>query len=371
LKSGGWPAVDELGSRPELRPNLEVLANGKDAEASWWAVAALDEIEARERAGGAAATPLRVTLDARERPVEEVVKAILSRMGCRLVEWPKETKKVTVSFKDTLLLDALRDLARLSGLKMARRSGMTFRLEESEEKPPRGPTFLRGAFGVSLVSMLEETVAAFKEEPKSRLEIAFFVEGDPRVRILGTVKVRVHCAVDDTGKSLVPPKSPPAPREVPETPTLLSLEVPARQARKIALLRGEIEVKLAAKTEELVFDDLQGKLPQRKESGGVSAVLRKFEFDEREYDAELALSFPGGAGQLDFEAVLLEDAVGKSYGSQEKGMTTLPSGVKEEVVSFQFVPAGFVDPPTKLRIPIDTGLYSQKIPFEFRDIVIR
>src|ERR1041384_5387945 len=152
LKASEWKAVDELGAKPELKSKLAALAEGKDAEAAWWAGAALAELEARESAGKAWAPPVRITMKANEASVGELLRELVSRAKGRGLDVAEGDHPVTVAFRETPYLQALDEICRQAGLVLARGAGG--KLQAVVGEPPHGPRFYHAGFAVSVLSLV-------------------------------------------------------------------------------------------------------------------------------------------------------------------------------------------------------------------------
>jgi hypothetical protein len=371
LKSGGWAAVDELGAKPEMKSAIAELAGGKDVEVAWWAGAALDELEAREKAGDAYLPPLRITLEAKDRSAGELLRELMAKAKGRPIDLPEGDHPITVSFRDTSYLEAIDEVCRLAGLVLARGAGG--RLQAVPAEPGHGPRFYHAGFAASVVSLVQRTDVTFREEPASQLHLTISLRADPRLRILDEeVTCALSRAEDDTGRSLLKEGAKPTirirgPAEGGAVGQL-ALAVPAGDAKKIALLRGSATLTLAKKVEEIVFENVSKNGTQDRESGGVKASLKSVTREGEEIRLELELSAKDRVFWPSTDNLSLEDGEGSPY--QKWGSSMNSSGTSASY-RLNYRDRNAQGPPEKFRISVVTETYPRQVRFEIKDLVLR
>ncbi len=371
LRKGGWTAVDELLSKGDAKAKLAELAAGKDAELAWWADAALAGIEAREKAGDAYVLPQRVTFVARDRSAGDVLRELMAASKSRPIDVPEGDRPVTVSFRGAPFLEALDEVCRQAGLAIVRGPGG--KLQAVPGDPPRGPRFHHGGFAASVLSLVRRTDVTFREDPASQLQLTLLLRSEPRLRI---VDAEVTCSIvraeDDTGRSLLRDGPKPTVRVRPPSEggavALLSLALPADEARKIVLLRGTVALTLARKVEEIVFENVGKAGVQVREAGGIKASLAKVEREKEEIRLELELSAKEKVLWPDTDSLVLEDAEGRPYQRWGSSMNSTGTSATYRLTYRDREGLGV---PERLRLSVVTETYPRRVPFELKDVVLK
>jgi hypothetical protein len=283
-------------------------------------------------------------------------------------------RPVTLAFKEVPYLQALDEVLRQSNLILARGAGG--RLQAVTGDFPAGPRFYHDGYGVSVLALVRRTEATFKGPPVSQLNLQLYLRGDPGFRLLDSeAECLLVRAEDDTGRSLLrepEESSKPSVRFRGQgeggAVAMIVLGVPAPGARRITLLRGTSILTLARASAEILFEGLGKKPSQDREAGGVKAQLRKLERSGEDIRLEVELTGPEGTRWPDTDALLLEDADGRSY--QRWGSSINTSGTSA-VYRMTYRDRDALGPYERLRITVVTETYPRKVYFELKDLVLR
>ncbi|MBI3855431.1 MAG: hypothetical protein HY293_07045, partial [Planctomycetes bacterium] len=180
LKREGWKAVEELGAQAALKPELEKLAAGDDAELRWWAGAALAEIEARAKGAAAYIDVRRVTLEAKEKKASEILADLLAVENLRLTgDLTPAEKAVSVAFKGTPFFEAVDGVCREAGCVLRRRTDGDFEVKIDDGRTIRPNTYA-GPTSVAVRSLTFRSQADFRGDPAHRLDLGLSFRMDPR-----------------------------------------------------------------------------------------------------------------------------------------------------------------------------------------------
>lgn len=370
LKRDGWKAVEELAAQPKLKPDLEKLAGSDDAELKWWAGAALAEIDARA-CGIADFENRRVTLEAKERPAHEVLAQLLAPDGLRLTG-PQASAPITVSFKSAPVLAALDEVCRQAGCALRRKPN-----DEIEAQPDRSneigrPIQYAGPQAFLVGDVTHRTVTDFAGEPRQDLHLRLTVRGDPRAWMpVEPCGWKIVSAVDDTGRSLSVEsdggsKSWSGGVQPPSISLSLEFSAPAREARRIARLRGIATLALSRKPEEIVFTDVL-KDDQTREVRGIKVTLKKVTLEDREYRVRLEAAGKGAPSpRFMLRQARLEDAGGGGF---FEGGGVSAEGESLLLKSFRAWDKDRV--PVRVRVTLLPDAYGRTVYFEIKDIPIR
>jgi hypothetical protein len=243
LKAGGWKAVEECAARPDLKPELEKLAAGTDADLKWWSGAALAELDARAAMGELYPKPIRLTLEKKDAPAAEIVAEILEKAGVPLETVPDSLGTVTVSFHDRPFLEALDDVCRRSRLSLRPARGGRPGVGLGSGDMVSAPGIYAGLFGWIVESVARTSEATFYEPPTTHLAVCLALRFDPRVVVRGIdTDYVVIAAEDDGGRSLLlaGKQTRSVSRRGGEHRLAYTLSVapPSAGAKQMALLRG-------------------------------------------------------------------------------------------------------------------------------------
>jgi hypothetical protein len=365
LKRDGWKAVEELGTQPKLKPELQKLAEDGSDDLKWWAGATLAEIDARDK-GADYVGSRRVTLEARERKAHEILSELLAPDRLQLTGDLKPAEKpVSVTFRDTPVFQALDDVCREAGCALRRKTdGMI------EVRPAGGvterPNTYAGPMSVAVTEFTLKSTADFRSEPQALLRIGITIRMDPRFWLL-----RRNCtwsfvsALDDTGAALAVTDPGGWGGSGVDQPFAYSMHPgvapPGKKAKKIAVLRGIATVRICRSPQELVFTDLLTAPDQVREAGGIKITLRKVAFQDGEYEALLDYEPKDAPAAPALDDLLLEDAKGFRFphGSGSSGNGSVFGIFRPTVPGKE---------PVRLRVDVPVGVHERKIYFELRDI---
>jgi hypothetical protein len=361
LKAGRWDAVAKAD--PKDRARLEELAKSEDRELQWWAGAAIADLDSRDLL-----PPLKVTLAAKSRVASSLLEEILGLAGLKLAPAGNATgTAIDVDFRDAPFLAAVDEVCRKGRVSLYRQEN-AFRVAQMGAGG-EGPRFCAGLVAANVRQVTHLTAADFLSEPSSHVTVGLGVWLDPRLRIRGRDnRWSVWSAEDDRGKPL------PLRKGLEQHSNFVhasaggmfvqaSLETPPADARRIALLRGQLTVTLTKKTEDLLVEKLSSGESSQKKVGPVEARVLKCERAGAAYEVvvELTTAEKGWQGP-EMDEFALENSAGARFRREHRGSR---SGWK---YTLNFRAEDGLGAPERLRVPLVVETVTRQAYFELRDI---
>jgi hypothetical protein len=397
--------VDLGSASPEIESRLRrLLRETHDDEAASRAQAALRLIAENKAAG-----PTAITLHLKDADAKTAFTTLSKVSGIDLATEPPDlwaqkpaggvgASPITLDADAQPFWSVFRDLCRQARVEPDFGDNGRFKLLESTDgKWAATPAVVAGPVLIRAVKITETRALEFADpanpELSRSLEMNFYVE--PRLRVLADAfAARIEFAIDDQGKSLMPP--PPAAGEaaadeqeltnVADTSRLWELDVPLTcptgGGRRIASLKGSVRLKIPVKVQTLeIADVLSAPETPRTIAGrrltfhGAHKVKGGYEVKVTLYkDALEDADWQQWATPRDFVRLadarglpILFTAVSDAQGNDQQTTLTIqfenpnnaPNGI-----------GGPVGPPTKLLWDIPTDSKELRVPFEFKDLAL-
>jgi len=335
------------------------------------------KIQDRERLSALLPPPSRITLQAKDRPLREVLQDLAKQTTTMIdVSGVPEDAKVSVSLDRVPLWKALDQVCRASGRVMAEaRLGRVVILPESYVELPGRMTDL---FSVTLQRIELSTDVTFGSQERydqfsAGLQVAWGKGARPC-----TLVARLVDLVDEEGNQLIAPTDElePAVRSS-VNPELIGMDLtlptsrgPGPQATKISRLHVEVEFEFPLKYAEAKLDLSGGKNSAAADCPEFSVRLHKFERQDGVLTALLVMTPKGPLeGELQSDAVVLRDTKGKEY----RPDVTEGSQANENETPFQLT---FPKAPegtefTELQIRLPTEVHRERVDVDLKDISLK
>ncbi|MHC4607090.1 MAG: HEAT repeat domain-containing protein [Planctomycetota bacterium] len=363
--------------RPVL-PFLEKLEKSGDPELRGQAlairgeIAELEVLHARWRPGK------RVTLEAEDRPVAEILSAIADQAG-QPVEREADALKgtATLALKDEPFFGALFALCRAAGNVTPEFTKEGVRIVAGAHAPR--PLLVRDEFAVWVERVHTEETYRFTGAPSESFDVEIRAAWEHHVRPV-TVDLRLETVEDDQGTELLirnPAAMYRAPAETEERHRAFRLRgylaPPGKDVRKIALLKGEVTFLFPLRFETASID-LTAPPGEEIELGRMRIHVQNVQtVGKVAVDFEIRIAREAGAfamPSITQEALSIVDDRGgahpvrlmissQSWGSGETNFRYKASGS---------LPAGRT--PASLRIRLLQKSRTMRAPFAFRDIPV-
>jgi hypothetical protein len=231
----------------------------------------------------------RVTLDVKDAPLADVLAQIEKQTGNRVVDHRGEfsdevaEKKVTLKVDDVPFweaLDRLLDETQMSPHPYAAEGtlGIVERPEGALSRAGRGASYA-GPFRVEVLNLAARR--GHRSPDESGLDVEMEITWEPRLRPVGLA----HMAEDVDAKSddgLEVPASGEGelfnieiPSDYQAADTTLSLQLPAREAKSLATLKGRVNALVPGRIADLKFHDLANAANASQDAGGVTVTLNR------------------------------------------------------------------------------------------------
>jgi len=360
-----------LGSAalPELRRSLDA-AQGERRERLAEIVRKIVELD---RLSALLRPASRITLDARDRPLREVLASIAEQSGTPVLarEVPEDAR-VSVAVRSAGLWEALDAACRAGGRFMydAEGGGAVVRKGPYADVPRR---YARG-FAVLLGTIDLSSSAAFGDPDRyDEMALHLTVAWEKGTRP-SFVRIRLEAASDDTGKDLLPTEDEDgnadetiavSPGEISAGTILLSPRLPDPKAKKISRLRIEAECGFVLRHSGVTFKDPGGRGPERLECPEFAATLLSADREEGRFVARIKVEPRNeAAAAIETDGLLLRSAAGRTLrglvGEASTDGTSTTYAVAWELPG--------KEKPAELSIRIPAEIHRERIDAEFKDV---
>ncbi len=335
----------------------------------------------------------RVTLDVTDAPLDEVLAEIEKQTGNHVIDYRGElsdepaAKKVTLKVADAPFwqaLDLLLDAAGMAPYPYAADGalGLVDRAEGAPTRADRGAVYA-GPFRVEATNA--STLRDLRSPTESSLDVELEIAWEPRLRPVAMS----HAAADLAAKTDAGADVPAAvegdlfnvevPADYQHLEASLRMELPAREAKSLASVKGRIMALVPGRVAELKFKDLATAADVSQDAGGVTVTLNRvarnqslWEFRMRIRVASVDADSDAGAsrGWVFQNVTYLEDAKGERVDhagfettmqdEQETGMAyffELPEGA--DIGDYTWV---YRTPAAIVNLPVDYELRDIPLP---------
>jgi hypothetical protein len=337
----------------------------------------IGKIQERQRLSALLPPPSRITLEARDLPLREVLEKI-----SRLTPTPIDASKVPGDLKVTVSLDhvplwkALDQICRASGQVMF--DVESERVVVTPEPHVLLPGKVTDLFCVTLQRIELSTEVAFGQPERfERFNSVFHVSWEKGTRPC-RVKAHIEGITDENGTEVITPGEEVAPvvqSEVSGDPisvefSLESPRGPGPQSTRLSRFQVAVEFEFALKYSEAKLDLSGGKLPVA-ESPEFSIRLSRFEHQEGTLAAAVTLTRRGAfEAELSAEGIILRDKKGREY---HPIVTEGTSTGNDHEISYQLQ---FPSTPehaefTQMTVRIPTELHRERLDLDLKDIHLK
>ncbi len=388
LNADAWAARQEaeealvaLGS--SVLPHLEQAIQGSDdLEVRTRLRTILGRIE-RERALGTT----RITLDLSDATLQEVLAEVSRQAGAPLrLTGSQSDRRVSYSFRDepfwVVIQRICRDFDLMPSDSGDRQGG--FALSRASAGQLKAPTVIHGPFLVALNKFEYSHMINLwdQETMHSRASLSMMVMAEPKLTILGrSYMPLVEEVTNEAGQSLEPGGVMHrgfGSGDGRIWTVNLPLSAEAARSRKIATLKGTIDVVVQVRAQSIEVTDILNVREQSYSVGPRRVILHEMAQKDGAYLLRLTVfHIPGEMAEIggvasQLKTLQLFDANGQTF--QGSGMLNAQAdGLKTEfTVQFRRPSSASRDAvPTRLQwtLPIETR--SLKIPFEFHDVTLQ
>jgi len=252
----------------------------------------------------------RITLDAKEMPLPEVLAALEAQSGNKieLATAPppgEEVPKLTLSLEKVLFWQALDQVLDQSGLTVESygepgRLRLVGRLDENLKRSGRAT--YSGPFRIEPVFI--EARRDLRNPAGKLLRLTLDVAWEPRLAPISlTQKLADLSAVAPDGTAL-PVDDPDAELDVPadglnSVQLPIPLALPPRSVTEIASLRSKLTAMLPGKVERFAFDDLQKAEPIEKRIAGAVVKLEQVRKNNAAWEIRIRVTFDSAGDALE------------------------------------------------------------------------
>ena len=364
LKKEGWKAVDAFVAKgADARAELEEAAKSEDIDVSFYAKAAIAELDA----GGTAWRTKGIAEGAAKQVVEKLFaeasqKAVLDGV-------PDKTASVAAGLT---LAEALEKLSVELGVEFATAEDRSWHVSTAASK---GPRFAHGSSRARLDGVKRQSQNDFD---KSTVALTYSgrLEVDPSLRITDRFpSVKVVEAVDDTGASLNKPPSLSrfGPRswrgkEDPSLPISVVLAAPAGTATKLARLRLMVELTCEKQRDAFTFEKPLEAKNAEKTVGSVKALLKGVVKEGDEYKLDLELTSASNFEPPDWDTIKLTDSNGGEY---QRWSSSSSTGGRRATYKLGYRNPGGLGDPANFTFSMVTATSKRVVYFEFKDVPLK
>ncbi len=362
---------------PAILPILKRSAVGAGPEIRDRLAEIIRKIEERERLATLLPAPSRITIDAKNRPLREVLLTIAkqSKTPIEIGDVPPEAR-VTVSLRQMPLWKALEAVCKASGKAMVGVDGDHILI--SGEPYVELPGRMTDHFRVTLESIELRSNGTFGQPDRFETFNAMFhvnwEKGARPWRVVGQLLE----LVDESGTDLVAGAEGDGQVISSIAADMIHQEFlldwphgPGPQALRIARLKAGIEFQFPLRYAEVKLDVSNGKIPAVAECPEYSVKLTHLERQEGVLLGNLTF-VPGAMppeGDLGSESVILRDKNGKEYRGNVNDGNSANENETAYLISFPEAPPQTVPAEILIRIPIE--IHREKLDVELKDVPLK
>ncbi len=246
----------------------------------------------------------RVTIEAINWPLADVLKEIEKRTGNKILDNRQQTggeapnPEIILQVEDVPFwsaIDQVLDQTKLSPFPFAGEDALALVARDPNERDRFGNASYSGPFRFEVVGV---TSARGLRNPANRsLTLELEIAWEPRLRPIAITQSLDHLDARDTEGKLLPVGQPGrvfniAVQEGSCASTIYApLELPARSMDQIATLHGSIQALVPGKRAEFRFDDLGSKKPILQTVGGVRVTLDRVTKNNAIWEVHMRLAF--------------------------------------------------------------------------------
>jgi hypothetical protein len=241
-----------------------------------------------DAAAKAAVVGTKLTLAANQLPLAEAIAAIQKQTGNRLLDKREQfgaaeggpPVTVTVNVQNEPFwpaIDRLLDSARLGVYNYGGEDGLALIPRGADDGPRFGQAVYHGPFRLEVLQI--EALRNLRQPARKSLKLQLEVSWEPRLRPIALSHPVADLSATDDASKAIPVGQPETVLDV-EVPTgtqaaelILPFELPAREAKRIASLRGRIKALVPGRQVQFKFDDLVSGTGKTQSRGGVHVTL--------------------------------------------------------------------------------------------------
>lgn len=256
--------------------------------------------------GPAALPPTRITLKQSDSTLADVATALAKASGLAVTAEPDVAKvRCPIAFNGTPLWEALEKAARDADARIVVADGgrrIAF-ARRGGSKPTREIKEVTATSGPFRITVRTVTGRLLLDSGAAVHEVQLLVHWEPRYPVFRIdSSPKILAAKFDRSSDLIPDVG--AARHHPTgatTEMTVRLAGLPRRAAKIDVLAGEFRATAAKSMLTFKYDNLAAALPIEQKTGGVSARMKPFTFDEttKTWDVELELAYPPGGPEFE------------------------------------------------------------------------
>jgi hypothetical protein len=288
--------------------------------------------EVQTRLAAAALEQTRVTLEVTDAPLDEVLAEIEKQTGNHVIDYRGElsdepaAKKVTLKVDDAPFWEAMDLLLDATGMAPYPYAadgalGLVDRTEGSPTRADRGAVYT-GPFRVEATNAA--ALRDLRSSAESSLDLELEISWEPRLHPVAMS----HAAADLAAKTDAGADAPASaegdlfnvevPADYQQLEASLGMELPAREAKSLASVKGRLMALVPGRIAELKFKDLATAADVSQDAGGVTVTLNRvarnqslWEFRMRIRVASVDDNADASRGWVFQNITYLEDAQGE------------------------------------------------------------
>lgn len=333
----------------------------------------LRKIGERDRLSALLRPARRVTLEAADRPVREVLESLSKQSGVPLdLEQTPQAEKVSIAARGVTFWEALDAVCRASGKLAVDLDSAKASVVKAGAYVPC-PRRFSGPFAVVLESVEIASQGSFGQPDRydeMQLHLRAAWENGTRPSF---VRFNLLGLSDDTGADLRPAEDeggsetriPAAADHLSAATMLVTGRLPDPKAKKLARIRVDVEFGFVLRYGGVTFKEPATSAAQLLECSQFAATLVSGTREQGRYTARIKVEpRPGLAQPIDIESLVLRLRDGKTPPAQAQEMssdgTSMTYGVVWEI--------GEKGEPVELSIQTPLEVHLERIPVEFRDV---
>lgn len=332
------------------------------------------KIEDRERIAALLPAPSRITLEARNMPLREVLLRVAkqSRTALDVNEVPEDAK-VTVSLKQVPYWRALEEICRASGRIMTAPKGD--HIAFTAEPYVALPGLMTDHFRVVLERIELSSNGTFNQPDHFERFIPVFTicweKGSRPWKLSAVLREIVDAQGADT-EVMADPLIPPLDTDSIQTELTLDCQHgPGPQAVKVNRLKVGIELEYPLRYSEVKLDITEGRLPPAADGKEFSARVLRMDRQESTViiNVAIALGKAPPEGEITSESLILRDKAGKEYKGRITDSPQTPDNETTYLVTFAEAPETVQLRELVIRLPLE--IHREKLEIDLKDIPLK
>jgi hypothetical protein len=259
--------------------------------------------QVEDRVAKASVEESKITLSAKDMPLEEVFAAIEKQTSNKIVDTREQQggedspSKITIELKDEPFwsaMDQILDKANLGIYAYGGENAMSIVSRASNERPRHNAGDYRGPFRIEVLEV--QSQRNLRQPDQQSLKLQFEVGWEPRLRPIALSQpVADIKATTDSGQELAV-SQPEAVLDV-EVPggtqaaeIIVPFQLPSRDAKKITKLSGKLRALVPGRQVKFRFDDLMNSIGKSERRGGVQVTLDDVRKNNAIWEVHMRLS---------------------------------------------------------------------------------